>query len=274
MTVCPDGAKARLANHHLRGWCSHWALCCSSAEHASICPGYTLDSPPQLTLIEGIRETASSLKYPPPLPPSRHHHHHHQPLRPPAPGITVLPVATPADRPPTIPHLLLLLRLRLDQLHHRRRIIAMQAAYLMHHRCNAPLTSKIPPLSVHALIKQSLRGYETRPCGRTWKKTLSVREGEKRGVKRWWTRGERTRKSFRQPLEITGDDRIHNWRRDLAEENLRVKRICLDGLSYIYVYTNIYPKYNQRKFEATREGGKEGERVKEKRKCVSSLRQC
>lgn len=175
MTVCPDGAKARLANHHLRGWCSHWALCCSSAEHASICSGYTLDSPPQLTLIEGIRETASSLKYPP-LPPSRHHHHHHQPLRPPAPGITVLPVATPADRPLTILHLLLH---RLDQLHHRRRIIAMRAAYLMHRRCNAPLTSKIPPLSVHALIKQSLRGYKTRPCGRTWKKRESVRERER-----------------------------------------------------------------------------------------------
>lgn len=49
----------------------------------------------------------------------------------------------------------------------------------MHRRCNAPLTSKIPPLSVHALIKQSLRGYKTRPCGRTWKKRESKRERER-----------------------------------------------------------------------------------------------
>ena len=138
MTVCPDGAKARLANHHLRGWCSHWALCCSSAEHASICSGYTLDSPPQLTLIEGIRETASSLKYPTTLPPFRHHHHHHHHHytttiingydHHPAP---VLPssLLQPLQRP-TFNHLSASAygAHRLDQLHHRHRIIAIRAA--------------------------------------------------------------------------------------------------------------------------------------------------
>lgn len=140
--VYRERAKTRLAQSPSRRWCSHWALCCSSTGHASICPGYILDSPPQLTLIEGIRETASSLKYPPTLsPPS-----------PPSPPRSLstfrLCLLQPLQIDLHVCH-------RLDHLYYERIITVVRCPV---HRRDASDTSEIPPLSIYTLIKRDLHG--------------------------------------------------------------------------------------------------------------------